>query len=153
MLSESCKRLLTIINPPIPALLIDSDILMQIANGNCEKAEKSVKVGVTVYIIFVTMILKIGVDEKLKTRGFGVDGQFDSVFFRNSSDKDYLEFRTYPKTIIPKWVITVVLIHLILYFLEISLTKSLEIGKFPPKSCNFWNFKKDRNSLAARISL
>ncbi|KAF1763623.1 hypothetical protein GCK72_011890 [Caenorhabditis remanei] len=76
----SCDSLLEYLSPPIPALLIDIEVLEQIERDHCHlQKEKSVNIGVDTYY-------------KSEEASLSKDLRFRVFFYTISTKKDYLDF-------------------------------------------------------------
>ncbi|CAI2349729.1 unnamed protein product [Caenorhabditis sp. 36 PRJEB53466] len=85
----SCQSLLLHLNTTVPILIIDPVILEQLEKGSCvATSKKPVKIGVDVKHLSENALLE--------------DARFEVMYFTNDAFKDYLDFRTEPRRIIPK---------------------------------------------------
>ncbi|EFP04427.1 hypothetical protein CRE_25663 [Caenorhabditis remanei] len=86
---KTCKSLVSQMNTSIPILLIDVVFLQMLEKESCETCiGKPIKIGVDVKHLSATWILE--------------DPRFEVLYFTNESAKDYLDFRSDPRKIIPK---------------------------------------------------
>uniref|UniRef100_A0A8R1HJ91 W02B3.4-like N-terminal domain-containing protein n=1 Tax=Caenorhabditis japonica TaxID=281687 RepID=A0A8R1HJ91_CAEJA len=97
-----CDKLIARLNTTVPILLIDLDILQNIQNDNCNAT-----IGKPVKASFTSIVRsrkkQVGVDVKyLAEHGLLENPALEVVYFSNDSKKDYLDFRTEPRNIIPK---------------------------------------------------
>uniref|UniRef100_A0A1I7T7B8 Fukutin n=1 Tax=Caenorhabditis tropicalis TaxID=1561998 RepID=A0A1I7T7B8_9PELO len=89
-LSYSCRNwLLELAQTPVPALLIDKHVLRQLEIGQCDQVQLKVSV-------------KIGVDVAFQWKSDSWDHKFELVYYSNDTQKDYLDFHSDNRKIIPK---------------------------------------------------
>ncbi|CAJ0598381.1 unnamed protein product [Cylicocyclus nassatus] len=84
----NCTSFLNEIDPPYPAILIDTDILEAIKEDNCSVVPRKIRVGVD-----------IGYADAVK---HVISSRYDTVLFENSMEKDYLRFFDRDIRIIPR---------------------------------------------------
>ncbi|KAF1763369.1 hypothetical protein GCK72_011635 [Caenorhabditis remanei] len=90
-ISDTCRLwLLDIGQTPVPTLLIDRHILKQVENGRCDQMDG------------VRTAIQIGVDVEFQWKSDSWDKKFEVFFYVNDTEKDYLDFRTERRKIIPK---------------------------------------------------
>ncbi|PIC40719.1 hypothetical protein B9Z55_008366 [Caenorhabditis nigoni] len=87
---KSCESWISQLNTSIPVLLIDVDLLKALEKNNCGSVSpsKSIMVGVDVTHLSATWLL--------------TDPRFVVLYYTNETGKDYLDFRSDPRKIIPK---------------------------------------------------
>ncbi|EFP04463.1 hypothetical protein CRE_25662 [Caenorhabditis remanei] len=110
----SCDSLLEYLSPPIPALLIDIEVLEQIERDHCHlQKEKSVNIGVNTKY-------------KSEEASLSKDSRFRVFFYTNSTKEDYLHFDIIgKKKLIPK-------------LFSYRTLKNMNVVKDIPQFLGFW---------------
>ena len=110
ILSDKCEKWIqNSIQLPIPALLVDQNILQQLQLNICNKMRLNRKIKVSTCVIkgYPVLLVQIAVDaENLGSSKFDFEN-FELLRFYNHTDKDYLVFEVSSenKIIIPKLVL------------------------------------------------
>lgn len=86
---QTCDSFLYQLNISIPVLLIDTDILKSLNSQNCFiNSGNAIKIGVDVRYLSATWLLE--------------DSRLTVLYYTNETGKDFLDFRSEPRRIIPK---------------------------------------------------
>ncbi|CCD63983.1 uncharacterized protein CELE_W02B3.4 [Caenorhabditis elegans] len=86
---QTCESFLNSLNTTVPVLLIDVDVLKMLDENACNlPTGRPTKIGVDVKYLSATWLLQ--------------DSRFEIVYYTNDTEKDFLDFRSEPRKIIPK---------------------------------------------------